>query len=411
MANQIQPIFILPQDTQRTTGKDAQRNNIAEEKEVGDGTTTAVVLAGELLKQAEHLLDDNIHPTVIARGYRLAAERSRQILNELAENVTEKDHELLKKIAITAMTGKGAESAKEQLAELAVKAVIQVKDEEGITLDNIKVEKVIGGGIETSELIEGIVLDKERVNFSMPKHIKNAKLALLDAALEVKSPETDTKIEISNPEQLEAFLEREERILKEMVKKIKDSGANVVVCQKGIDDLAQHFLAKEGIYAVRRVKKSDLDKLSLATAGKIVTSWKELSPEDLGHAGVVEEVLIGEEQMTYIKECVNAKAVTLLVRGGTEHVVDEIERAVKDALGDLVASLNSGKVVGGAGSVEIELARQIKMYSHTLSGKEQLAVNAFADSIEIIPRTLAENAGLDPIDILTELKAAHDSGK
>ena len=467
MANQIQPIFILPQDTQRSTGKDAQRNNIAaakavaetvrttlgpkgmdkmlvdsigdivvtndgvtileemsiehptakmivevaktQEKEVGDGTTTAVVLAGELLKQAEQLLDDNIHPTVIARGYRLAAERSRQILNELAENVTEKDHELLKKIAITAMTGKGAESAKEQLAELAVKAVIQVKDEEGITLDNIKVEKVIGGGIETSELIEGIVLDKERVNFSMPKHIKNAKLALLDAALEVKSPETDTKIEISNPEQLEAFLEREERILREMVKKIKDSGANVVVCQKGIDDLAQHFLGKEGIYAVRRVKKSDLDKLALATNGKVVTSLKELSAEDLGLAGLVEEIKVGDEMMTYVRECKNPKAVTLLVRGGTEHVAAEVERAVKDALGDLAASLKSGKVVAGAGAIEIETSRRLRHFATSLSGKEQLAVNAFAQALEIIPRTLAENAGLDPIDLLTELKAKHDS--
>lgn len=467
MANQIQPIFILPQDTQRTTGKDAQRNNIAaakavaetvrttlgpkgmdkmlvdsmgdivvtndgvtileemsiehptakmivevaktQEKEVGDGTTTAVVLAGELLKQAEHLLDDNVHPTVIAKGYRMAAEKSRSILNELAEKVTENDKDILKKIAVTAMTGKGAESAKEHLAELAVKAVIQVKDEEGINLDNIKVEKVIGEAIENSELIEGIVLDKERVNFGMPRHIKNAKLALLDAALEVKSPETDTKIEISNPEQLEAFLEREERILREMVKKVKDSGANVVVCQKGIDDLAQHFLGKEGVYAVRRVKKSDLDKLALATGGKVVTSLKELSPDDLGHAGLVEEIKVGDEMMTYIRECKNPKAVTLLVRGGTEHVAAEVERAVKDALGDLAASLKSGKIVAGAGAIEVELAKRLRHFATSLSGKEQLAVNAFATSLEIIPRTLAENAGLDPIDLLTELKAQHNN--
>jgi len=467
MANQIQPIFILPQDTQRSTGKDAQRNNIAaakavaetvrttlgpkgmdkmlvdsmgdivvtndgvtileemsiehptakmivevaktQEKEVGDGTTTAVVLAGELLKQAEHLLDDNVHPTVIAKGYRLAAEKSKQILNELAEKVTEKDIDILKKIAITAMTGKGAESAKEHLAELAVKAVIQVRDNEEVALDNIKVEKVMGGGIESSELIEGIVLDKERVNFGMPKQIRNAKLALLDVALEVKSPETDTKIQIDDPSKLEAFLDREERLLRDMVKKVKDSTANVVVCQKGIDDLAQHFLAKEGIYAVRRVKKSDLDKLALATNGKIVTSLKELSSTDLGHAGLVEEIKVGDEMMTYIRECKNPKAVTLLVKGGTEHVAAEVERAIKDALGDLAASLKSGKIVGGAGAIEIELSRRLRQFSTSLSGKEQLAVNAFASSLEIIPRTLAENAGLDPIDLLTELKAKHDN--
>src|SRR3989338_6481750 len=471
MSNQVQPIFILPEDTRRDTGKSAQKNNIAaakavaetvrttlgpkgmdkmlvdsmgdivvtndgvtileemaiehptakmivevaktQENEVGDGTTTAVVLAGELLKNAEHLLDDNIHPTIIAKGYRMAAEKAKHILNELAEKVTEHDIDLLKKIASTAMTGKGAESAKELLSDLCVKAVLQVKDNEGVNLDNIKIEKKVGEAIEASELIAGIVLDKEKVNFGMPRSIKDAKLALLDAALEVKSPETDTKIEISSPEQLEAFLEREERLLREMVKKIKDSGANVVVCQKGIDDLAQHFLAKENIYAVRRVKKSDLDKLALATNGKIVTSLKELSSSDLGHAGLVEELKVGDELMTYIRECKNPKAVTLLVRGGTEHVAAEVERAVKDALGDLAASLNSGKIVAGAGAVEIELAKRIRHFATSLSGKEQLAVNAFAQAIEIIPKTLAENAGLDPIDLLAELKAKHDqpSGK
>ena len=467
MTNQIQPIFILPQDTQRSTGKDAQRNNIAaakavaetvrttlgpkgmdkmlvdsmgdivvtndgvtileemaiehptakmivevaktQENEVGDGTTTAVVLSGELLKNAEHLLDDNIHPTIIAKGYRMASEKSIHILNELAEEVTENDIGLLKQIAITAMTGKGAESAKELLADLCVKAVIQIKDESGVDLDNIKIEKKSGSSIESSELIKGIVLDKERLSFSMPKTIKNAKIALLDVALEVKSPETDTKIEINAPEQLEAFLEREERLLKDMVKRIKEAQANVVVCQKGIDDLAQHFLAKEGIYAVRRVKKSDLDKLALATNGKIITSLKDLSLSDLGFAGLVEEIKVGDELMTYIRECKNPKAVTLLVRGGTEHVAAEVERAVKDAIGDLAASLNSGKIVAGAGSVEVELAKRLRHFATSLSGKEQLAVNAFANSMEIIPKTLAENAGLDPIDLLAELKAKHDN--
>ena len=463
--NQVQPIFILPEDTRRNTGKDAQRNNIAaakavaetvrttlgpkgmdkmlvdslgdvvvtndgvtileemsiehptakmivevaktQENEVGDGTTTAVVLAGELLKKAEQLLDDNIHPTIIAKGYRLAAEQAQRILEELAEPVTEQDTELLKKIAITAMTGKGAESAKEKLADLTVQAVQQVKEGKA-NLDNIKIEKKTGGGIENSELIQGIVLDKERVSSNMPKRIENAKIALLDVALEIKSPETDTKIEINTPSQLQAFIDQEEFMLKNMVNTLKGVKANVIICQKGIDDLAQHFLAKENIYAVRRVKRSDLDKLALATNGKIITSLKDFTTQDLGSAGVVEEMKVGDEQMTYIKDCKNPKAVTILVRGGTQHVVDEIERAVKDALGDLVASVNSGKVVGGAGSIEVELARHIRSFATTLSGKEQLAVNAFADALEIIPRTLAENAGLDPVDLLTELKAAHD---
>ena len=466
MTNQIQPIFILPEGSQRTTGKDAQRNNIAaakavaetvrttlgpkgmdkmlvdsmgdvivtndgvtileemsiehptakmivevartQENEVGDGTTTAVVLAGTLLDKAEDLLDDNIHPTVIAKGYKMAAEKAQEILNQLAVEVDEMDTETLKKVAITAMTGKGAEGNKELLSTLAVEAVRLVR-EETIDLETIKFEKKTGDTIDNSELIKGIVLDKERVHSAMPKKIKEARIALLDTALEIKSPESDTKIEINSPQQLQEFIDREEKILKDMVEKVKSSRANVVICQKGIDDLAQHYLAKSGIYAVRRVKKSDMDNLARATRGKVVTSLKELSTEDLGFAGVVEEVKVGNELMTYVKECQNPKSVTILIRGGTQHVVDEVERAVKDAIGDIAAVLKSKKAVAGAGAVEVETAKHLRIYATSLSGKEQLAVLAFAEAMEVIPRTLAENAGLDPVDIVTELKSRHDS--
>ena len=381
-----------------------------QENEVGDGTTTVVVLAGELLKKAEKLIDDNVHPTVIARGYRLAAEKAQEVLESIAEKVTEKDEKILKQIAVTAMTGKGAEGNKEALAELCVKAVKQIRDNDGtIDLDNIKLEKKQGGGIGDTELIQGILIDKEKVHSAMSRLVKNAKIALLDCALEVKSPETDTKIQINSPDQLQGFLDQEEKILRNMVDKIIKSKANVVICQKGIDDVAQHYLAKSSIYAARRVKKSDMDKLARATNGNVVSNLNDLTEEDLGYAGIVEEVKVGDEMMTFVKECKNPKAVTILVRGGANHVVDEIERAMKDAIGDISASLKSGKVVAGAGSIEIELSKELAKYSNKLSGKEQLAVLAFAEALEIIPRTLAENAGLDPIDMLADLKAKHDS--
>ena len=469
MANQVQPIFILPEDTKRTIGKDAQRNNIAaaravaetvrttlgpkgmdkmlvdstgdvvvtndgvtileemniehptakmivevaktQEDEVGDGTTTAVILAGELLKNAEDLLDKNIHPTVITKGFRLASDKSQELLLKLAENVDVNDDDILNKIAMTAMTGKGAENAKEKLAELCVKAVKKVIEDGSVDLEDIKIEKKVGEGIENSEIIDGVVLDKEKVHSGMPKKIGNAKIALLDVAIEIKSTEIDAKIEIDDPDKLQGFLDQEERMISAMVEKVVNSGANVVVCQKGIDDVAQYLLAEKGIYAVRRVKESDMARLAKATGGKIVSNLNALKADKLGKAGKVEEIKIGGDEMTYISECENPKAVTLLVKGGTKHVVDEVERAVTDALGDIVASLKIGKVVGGAGAVEVEVARGLREYANKLSGREQLAVLAFADAVEVIPRTLAENAGLDPIDVLTELKSAHDSGK
>jgi thermosome len=471
MSNNVQPIFILPEGTQRTTGKNAQRNNImaaklvaetvrttlgpkgmdkmlvdalgditvtndgvtilqemqiehpaakmivevakTQEEEVGDGTTTAVVIAGELLRRAEELLDQEVHPTVIARGYRIAHEKALEILNSIAEPVTEKDDSLLKKIAMTALTGKGAETAKEKLSDIGVKAVKRVlsRDAAGIVhfdKEHIKLEKKVGGSVEDTELIDGVVLEKEAVHPQMPKLIQAAKIALIDSAIEIKDTEIDAKIEITDPSQMQAFLDQEERMLRTMVDKIVNAGANVVFCQKGIDDSAQHFLAKKGVYAARRVKKSDMEALSRATGASIITNLDDLTAKDLGHAGKVEEQKIGNEELTYVTGCKNPKSVTVLVRGGTTHIVDEVRRAMTDAIGDVAAAIKVGKVVAGAGAPEVEVARELRKFADSLSGREQLAVLAFAESLEVIPRTLAENAGMDPIDIITELKAAHD---
>jgi len=379
-----------------------------QESEVGDGTTTAVVLAGELLKNAERLLDQNIHPAVIARGYRLAAEKALEVLNEMAIKITPKDENILKQIAMTAMTGKGAEYAKEKLSDLAVKAVKMVAEEDStVDMDNIKIEKRTGGAVEDSELIKGIVIDKEKVHSGMPRVVKNAKIALVDKEIEIKKTEIDANIEITSPDQLQAFLDQEEKMLKDMVEAIAASGANVLICQKGIDDVAQHFLSKKGIYAVRRVSDSDMKKIAKATNGNVVSNLHDLSKDDLGFAGTVEERKVGDEEFTYIMDCKNPKAVTILVRGGTEHVTNEIERALTDAVGDVAAALKNCRVVAGAGAPEVELAMELRKYAESLSGREQLAVQMFADSMEIIPRTLIENAGLDPIDIMTELKSAH----
>ena len=362
---------------------------------------------------SEYLLEKNVHPTVITKGYRKASEKAQELLNKIAQKVTIKETSTLKHIAATAMTGKGAEAARDHLSALTVEAVKQIAETEDkikIDIDNIKIEKKTGSGIEDSELVMGIILDKERVHSEMPNSIENPKIALIDSALEIKNTEIETKIQISDPTQMSAFLAMEEKMLKDMVEKITKSNANVVVCQKGIDDMVQHYLAKENIYAIRRSKKSDLEKLAKATGGKIISNLDDLTSKDLGTAAKIEEIKVGEEQMTYITGCKKAKAVTLLIRGGTEHVVDEVERAVKDALGDLSAALTEGKIVAGAGSIEIELARDVRKFANSLSGREQLAVQAFADSIEVIPSTLAENAGLDPIDTLTDMKAAHEKG-
>ena len=468
-----QPVYILPEGSQRNTGRDAQRLNIqaakavgeavrttlgpkgmdkmlvdssnevtvtndgvtilkemniehpsakmiveiaqTQEDEVGDGTTTAVVLAGELLKRAEGLLDQEIHPTVIAKGYRLAAAKAQEVLKELAEPVTPKDTATLSKIAMTAMTGKGAENNKELLSRIAIRALRQVAVEDNgsmaVDKSDIKLEPKVGGGVEETELIEGIVLDKERVHSAMPLKVKDARIALIDSPLEVKSTEMDAKISITDPAKMQEFLDMEENMLQEMVDRVTKTGANVVCCQKGVDDLAQHFLAKKGVYVLRRVKKSDMEKLSKATGASIITDLKNLSSKDLGMAGLVEEVKVGDEGMTYIRDCRNPRSVTVLIRGGTEHVVDEVKRALEDALGDVAAALRLQFVVAGAGASEVELARHLRQYADSLSGRVQLAVRSFADAMEVVPRTLAENAGLDPIDVITDLKAAHDKDR
>jgi len=387
----------------------------AQDEECGDGTTTAVVLAGELLKYAQDLIDQDIHPTVIADGYRLASKKACEVLEDIALEVKPDDEELLKKIAETSMTGKVAGANKEMLAEIAYRAVRAVAEEVNgkirVDLDNIKVEKKQGGAVEDTELINGIILDKERVHPDMPVVVKDAKILLLNAALEVKKTEVDAQIRITDPEQLQKFLDQEEKMIKDMIDKIKNAGANVLICQKGIDDLAQHYLAKAGIFAVRRVKKSDMEKLSKATGASILTDLDEIKPEDLGEAGKVEEKRIGEDKMVFITECKQAKAVSILVRGGTEHVVDEIERGLHDALSVIAVTLEDGKMITGGGSSAIEISMALRDYAETVGGREQLAINKFADAVEVVPRALATNAGIDPIDILIKLRKAHSEGK
>jgi thermosome len=344
----------------------------------------------------------------------MAMEHALEYLNTLAEPVKPEDEETLKNIAITAMTGKSAEVIKDHLADIAVSAVKKVMETNNgqitVDFDNIMLVKKQGGNIQDTELIDGIILDKERVHSGMPRTVKNARIALLNAALEVKKTEVDAKIQITSPAQLQDFLNEEEKMLKGMVEKIQKSGANVVICQKGIDDLPQHFLAKSGIYAVRRTKESDMKKLAKATGARIVNSTHDLSKEDLGKVGLVEEKKIADDQMTYVTGCKDAKAISILIRGGTEHVVDELERSLNDALGVVAIALEDGKILIGGGATPMELSQELRNYATTVGGREQLAIEAFANSIEIIPRTLADNAGLDPINTLIDLRKAHKNG-
>jgi len=470
MAQQQPQIFILPEGALRTQGRDAQRSNIAAAKamsqmvrstmgpmgmdkmlvddlgdivitndgativkemnvehpaakmvvevaktqddEVGDGTTTAVVMTGELLGNAEKLLDQGIHSTIIARGYRMAALKAQDALDKAGRPVSVTDKATLKKIAATSMTGKSVGGSRDYLAEIAVNAVTQVAEEVNgkmkADMDDIQVEKKQGSAVTDTELIRGIVIDKEVVHSGMPKKVTDAKIALVDGAFEIKKTETDAEISITDPMQLQAFVDQEEKTLKALVDAVVKSGANVLLCQKGIEDLPQHFLAKAGILAARRVKESDMKKLSKATGARIVTSIKELSKEDLGYAKVVEEKKVSGDDMLFIRDCKNPKAVSILVRGGTEHVVDEAERGIHDAVCVVAAAIDSGKYVAGGGAIEVELAKELRKYSDTIGGREQLAVNAFADSLEIIPRTLAESAGMDAIDTLVSLRSKHD---
>lgn len=468
-----QPIFILREGSKRTHGSDAQHNNImaakavaeavrttlgpkgmdkmlvdamgdvvitndgatilkemdiehpgakmivevakTQDAEVGDGTTTAAVLAGELLTKAEDLLESGVHPTVIASGYRLAAIQAVKILDTITISASPEDTETLEKIAGTAITGKGAESHKAHLSNLAVHAIKSIveKDENGkitVDIEDVKTEKRPGGSIKDSEIVEGVIVDKERVHTGMPEVVKDAKVLLLSVPIELKKTETKAEIKITTPDQMQLFLDQEEAMLREIVDKVIDTGANVVFCQKGIDDLAQYYLTKAGIFAMRRVKKSDMDKLSRATGGRIITNLDEIDESDLGYAGMVEEKDVTGSRMTFVTGCKDSKTTSILLRGGTEHVVDGLERALEDALRVVGVALEDQKIVVGGGSPEIELSLRLKEYAATLKGREQLAVTKFAESLEVIPQTLAENAGLDPIDMLVEMRSQHEKG-
>jgi len=386
-----------------------------QDSEVGDGTTTSVILAGELLKRAKKLIEQKIHPTVITEGFRKAADKAIEILDNMSVKSGIDDEEGLKNVAMTCMSSKIVSESKEMLAQICMDAIkaIAEKDDNGkwvADIDKVQIQKKEGDSIDDTGLIKGIILDKEVVSPGMPKSVKDAKILLLQSAIEIEKTEFDAKLQITSPEQIQQFLDEEEKMLRTMVEKIEKSGANVVICQKGIDDLAQHFLSKAGVMAVRRVKKSDIEKLSKATGGMIFTNLDDVTPEKLGYAGMVEERKIMNDSWIFIEECKDPKSVVILIRGGTELVVDEVERAIHDALCVIRDVVEDQKIVGGGGAPEIETAIQLREYASTLGGREQLAVEVFADSLDIIPKTLAENAGLDQIDILMKLRASHQKG-
>ena len=386
-----------------------------QDEECGDGTTTAVVLTGELLKKSVDLIDANVHPTIITAGYRMASNKAMEVLESVGVTVEPKDRETLLKIAKTAMMSKSISGSKDLMAQVAVDSVTNVAEKVSgkwtVDMDNIQVTKKHGGSMDDTQLIPGIIVDKEPVHPAMPKRIEKAKIALLDVAMEIKKTEIDAKIEITDPTQMHAFLDEEERMLRTMVDKIKAVGANVVFCQKGIDDLVQHFLAKEGIYAGRRVKKGDMEKLSLATGATIISKINELDKADLGKADLVEVRKIQEEEMTFVTGCKNPKAMSILIRGGTDHVVAEIERSLDDAMSVVAVAIEDGRMLTGGGSTAVEVALRLREYSSSVGGREQIAIDAFASALEVVPTALAENAGLDPIDILIEMRKSHKAGK
>jgi len=386
-----------------------------QDNEAGDGTTTAVIISGALLNKAEGLITKNVHPTIIIDGYKKASERTLKILEKIAIPVDLSFQDYLKKAAMTSMASKLVAEHRGYLADLSVKAVLQVAEKEAgkykADVDDIKVEKKPGESVRETKLINGIVLDKEVVHSGMPKRVENPKIALLDSALEIEKTEFDAKINIESPEQMDAFLKQEETMLREMVDKITATGAKVLLCQKGIDDMVQHFLSRKGILAVRRIKKSDMEKLSKATGGKIITNLDDINPADIGYASLVEQRKIGDDKMTFVEGCKNPRAVTILIRGGTERIVDEAERSLHDALCVVRDIVEEPKVLAGGGAPELEVSRGLKKYAGMLPGREQLAVECFAEALEAVPVTLTENAGLDPIDVLSELRARHEKGE
>src|SRR2546426_1783905 len=464
------PVLILKEGTGRSTGKEAQRNNITaakvvaetvrstlgprgmdkmlvssigdvtitndgatimkeldvqhpaakmlvevsktQDNEVGDGTTTAVLLSGELLDKAEKLLDKDVHPTVIVDGYKKAAEKAIEILDKLSIPIAEKDDVILRQVATTSMYSKGIAVAKEHFADIAVKAVKQIIEKvDGkikADIDLIKILKKHGKSLEETELVKGIVIDKELAHAQMPKTITGARVALLNAKIEVEKTEFDAKININNPDQMHLFIEEEEKMLVDMVSQIEKTGANIVYSEKGIDDVALHYLAKKGIGAVKNVSSGDIERLSKATGARVVASVKDLAKDALGEAKSIEEVKIGDDKLLYIRDAKNPKAVTIVIRGGTEHVVDEADRSLHDALCVVRNALEDGKIVAGGGAPEAELAKRLREYAVKVGGREQLAIEAFAESLETVPTTLAENAGFDPIDVLVELRSKHE---
>jgi len=467
-----QPILLLREGSTETTGKEAQKNNISAAKviaeivrtslgprgmdkmlvssfgdvtitndgatilkemdiehpaakmmvevskttdnEVGDGTTSVVILTGELLSKAEALIDKDVHPTIIVDGYRKAEEKSLQLFDEIAIPVNPLDRDMLKKVSMVSMRSKIVSDSSDYLSDIAVDAVLQVAEESNgkfvVDLDDIKVEKKTGESMADTSLIQGIVLDKEVVHAGMPKRIEDANIALIDGSIEIEKTEFDAKINIETPDQMKIFMDEETHMIQEMVNTIVSSGANVVISQKGIDDVAQHFLAKKKILGVRRVKKSDMEKLAKATGGKVVSNLDSLTTNDLGKADLVEERKMGEDDWVFVEGCHNAKAITIVVRGGAERVVDEAERSIHDALCVVKDIVQRPKVVIGGGAAEAEVAMQLTSWAQTLTGREQLAASEFADALEVIPIVLAQNAGLDPIDIKAELTSQHKNG-
>ena len=464
MANQPQPIFILPEGTERYTKRDALRMNITAAKVlsnivrttlgpkgmdkmlvnslgditvtndgatimremeinqpaarmlvetakkqddiVGDGTTSVVVIAGELLKKAEELIEDGISTSVVVKGFRNATAKSIEILNDIA--IDADDEETLKKVAVTAMSGKGSDYAKDHLADLVVKSALRIEEDGKSEIDNINIQRVSGDSVEDSFLAEGIVIDKAPVSKNMPKDIENAKIAIMKYPIELKDMNTDSKIDITSPEQFEVFLQSEEQMIKDLVQKIVDSGANVLFCQKGIDDMAEHYLKKAGIMAYKRVKKSDMERIEKATGAKLVTNIEDLSEDKLGTAGHVYLDKLFDHELTFIEECENPKASSIVLRGSTRYVTEQISRALDDALGVVAATIEEGKVLIGGGACEIDLVKQLREYGESVNGREQLAILKYAEALEVIPRTLIENAGLDTINLIADLKAAHE---
>jgi len=465
-----QPVLILKEGTSRKRGKDAQKNNImaakiiaevlkstlgprgmdkmlidslgdititndgaaildeidvqhpaakmmvevakTQDDMVGDGTTTAVILAGELLQKAEDLLAQNIHPTIIVQGYRKAVEKAVESLAKLAITIDIDDRATLKKVAMTSLGSKAVGNARGHLSEITIDAVKLIAEKRGdktiADIDNVQRVKKEGKSLYDTELIRGIIIDKEIVNAGMPKRIEKAKIALLDSPLEVEKTEFSSEIRIRDPAQMQAFLDKETTMLKEMVEKISSSGATVIFCQKGIDDMAQHFLAKKGLIAARRVKQSDMEKLARATGGKVITKLDDLKSEDLGEAGLVEERKVGDDKMIFVEKCKEPRSVAVLIRAGLERMVDEADRGMNDALSVVADVVEDNKIVAGGGATESEIAKVLRGYATKVGGREQLAIEAFAESMEIVPKTLAENAGLESIDILVGLRSAHD---